>query len=218
MQARFLVMEGVDGSGKTTQAEALLAWMRSLGRDPVHLREPGSTQMGERLRSLLLDPQREPCSPRTEALLFFAARGELLRQEVAPALAAGRDVLCERFTPSTLAYQGQDPSDRDFILALDEIVVGVNQPDLVLLLDLPASTSWQRTQSRAGNAELDAMESRGLDFLEQVRTGYLAYAAARAKQSALFDVDGWDRERVQVALRKQLQVRFPNEFPSGTEA
>jgi len=218
MQARFLVMEGVDGSGKTTQAEGLLAWMRSLGRDPVHLREPGSTQMGERLRSLLLDPDREPCSPRTEALLFFAARGELLRQEVAPALAAGRDVLCERFTPSTLAYQGQLPDDRDFILALDEIVVGAHQPDLVLLLDLPADRSWQRTQSRAGNTELDAMEVRGQEFLEQVRTGYLAYAAARPQQSALLEVDGWDRERVQTALRKQLQSRFPNEFAGQIEA
>jgi dTMP kinase len=218
MQARFLVMEGVDGSGKTTQAEGLLAWMRSLGRDPVHLREPGTTQVGERLRSILLDPNRDPCSPRTEALLFFAARGELLRQEVAPALAAGRDVICERFTPSTLAYQGQEPDDREFILALDEIVVGAHQPDLVLLLDLPASRSWQRTRSRAGNAELDAMEARGLDFLEQVRAGYLAYAVARPHQSALLEVDDWDRERVQFALRKQLQERFPKEFAGKIEA
>ena len=218
MQARFLVMEGVDGSEQTTQAEGLFAWMRSLGRDPVHLREPGTTQMGERLRRVLLDPDREPCSPRTEALLFFAARGELLRQEVAPALAAGRDVICERFTPSTLAYQGQDPDDRKFILALDEIVVGAHQPDLVLLLDLPASSSWQRTQSRAGNAELDAMEARGLEFLEQVRTGYLAYAAARSRQSALLEVDGWERERVQTALRAQLMDRFPNEFSEQMEA
>jgi dTMP kinase len=218
MQARFLVMEGVDGSGKTTQAEALLAWMRSLGRDPVHLREPGTTQIGERLRKLLLDPNRDPCSPRTEALLFFAARGELLRLEVAPALAAGRDVICERFTPSTLAYQGQSPDDREFILDLDEIVVGAHQPDLVLLLDLPASRSWQRTQSRAGKAALDSMESRGLEFLERVRAGYLAYAAARPQQSALLEVDGWDRDRVQVALRQQLQSRFPHEFAGQLEA
>jgi dTMP kinase len=212
MQARFLVMEGVDGSGKSTQAEGLLSWLRSLGRDPVHLREPGTTQMGERLRALLLDPDREPCSPRTEALLFFAARGELLRQEVAPALAAGRDVLCERFTPSTLAYQGQTAEDRAFILALDEIVVGAHQPDLVLLLDLPANHSWARTQERAGSRDLDAMEARGLAFLEQVRAGYLAYAAARPQQSVLLEVEGWDRERVQAALRAQLVDHFPSEF------
>jgi dTMP kinase len=218
MQARFLVMEGVDGSGKTTQAEGLLAWMRALGRDPVHLREPGTTPMGEALRGLLLDPDREPCSPRTEALLFFAARGELLRQEVAPALAAGRDVICERFTPSTLAYQGQSPEDRAFILALDELVVGADQPDLVLLLDLPAGRSWERTQSRAGNAELDAMEARGLAFLEQVRAGYLAYAAARPQQSVCLEVDGWDRDRVQTELRAQLMNRFPDEFAHRVKA
>lgn len=218
MQARFLVMEGVDGSGKTTQAEELLRWMRSMGRNPVHLREPGSTQMGEQLRKILLDPQRESCSPRTEALLFFAARGELIGQEVAPALAAGRDVICERFTPSTLAYQGQSAADREFILALDELVVGDCQPDLVLLLDLPAATSWQRTQARADGVDLDGMESRGLRFLEQVRAGYLSYAQARPQQSALLAVDGWSRERVQDALREQLQQRFPSEYSQQTEA
>ena len=212
MAARFLVIEGVDGSGKTTQAEELLAWLRSLGRDPVHLREPGSTQVGERLRALLLDAERDAVAPETEALLFFAARRELLRQEVAPALAAGRDVLCERFTPSTLAYQGQDEAAAEFILALDELVVGAQQPDAVIILDLPVETSWQRTQSRAGQEALDGMEARGRAFLQKVREGYLQYAAARPERSLLLDVDGLDRDTVQQQLRSRLQQHFPAEF------
>lgn len=218
MAARFLVMEGVDGSGKTTQAEGLLAWMRAQGRDPVHLREPGTTQMGERLRAILLDPEREPCSPRTEALLFFAARKELLRREVVPALEAGRDVLCERFTPSTLAYQGQTEADRAFVLSLDELVVGEHQPDAVIVLDLPVATSWKRTHARAGDAALDAMESRGRSFLEAVRTGYRSYADARPSQTLWLDVDELDRAQVQERLRAQLAERFPEDFSAAVEA
>ena len=218
MAARFLVMEGVDGSGKTTQAEGLLAWMRAQGRDPVHLREPGTTQMGERLRAILLDPDRETCSPRTEALLFFAARKELLLREVVPALMSGRDVVCERFTPSTLAYQGQTEADRDFVLALDERVVGEHQPDAVIVLDLPVATSWERAHTRAGENVLDAMESRGRDFLEAVRTGYRSYAKARPDQTLWLDVDGMDRAEVQERLRAQLSERFPQDFSTSVEA
>lgn len=217
MAARFLVMEGVDGSGKTTQAEGLLAWMRAQGRDPVHLREPGSTQMGERLRSILLDPERESCSPRTEAMLFFAARKELLLREVVPALQAGRDVLCERFTPSTLAYQGQTEADRAFVLAMDELVVGAHQPDAVIVLDLPVATSWQRAHARAGAEVLDAMESRGHSFLEAVRTGYRSFAEARPDQTLWLDVDGLNRETVQQRLREQLTERFPQEFDASVQ-
>lgn len=217
MAARFLVMEGVDGSGKTTQAEGLLAWMRAQGRDPVHLREPGTTQMGERLRAILLDPQRESCSPRTEAMLFFAARKELLLREVVPALRSGRDVLCERFTPSTLAYQGQTAEDRAFVLAMDELVVGAHQPDAVIVLDLPVATSWERAHARAGEEVLDAMESRGHAFLDAVRTGYRSYADARPDQTLWLDVDGLDRETVQERLRAQLMERFPQDFDSSVQ-
>ncbi|MBC8406436.1 MAG: dTMP kinase [Planctomycetes bacterium] len=208
MTARFLVLEGVDGSGKTTQANALVAWLRTLGRDPVHFREPGTTPLGERLRKILLEPGRESWHPRSEALLFFAARRELLHCLVQPALQAGRDVVCERFTPSSLAYQGQADADADFILDLDHLVVGPElQPDRVIVLDLPVSESLQRLglrNAKTGKA-MDGMEERGSDFLRAVRKGYLRYAAAREQQTALMDVSGMTAEQVQSQIRADLQ-------------
>lgn len=218
MAARFLVLEGVDGSGKTTQAERLLTWLGELGRDPVHVREPGSTELGERLRALLLDPTRERCSMQSEALLFFAARAELLQQKILPALEAGHDVLCERFTPSTLAYQAHTPVEQDFVLALDRVVVGDHQPDLVLLLDLPAEVSAARAEARAGDDALDGMEARGLAYLEAVREGYLGYARARSEQSVVLNVEGADREAVQQHLRHTLVERFPHEYSMEASA
>jgi dTMP kinase len=208
MAARFLVLEGVDGSGKSTQATALLGWLKQMGRNPLHLREPGTTRIGESLRQLLLEPGRESWHPRTEALLFFAARRELLRQQVQPALEAGRDVLCERFTPSTLAYQGQLDDDAAFVLALDHLVVGHElQPDLVLILDLDPTESLRRAGARANSdgAPLDAMEERGLGFLQTVRQGYRRYAQERPQQSYLLDVTGLDPEQVQLKLRQRLE-------------
>lgn len=208
MTARFLVLEGVDGSGKTTQAKALVSWLQDLGRNPVHFREPGTTALGERLRAMLLEPGRESWNPRSEAMLFFAARRELLLKEVRPALEAGSDVVCERFTPSSLAYQGQDPADADFILELDRIVVGDMQPDRVLLLDLPVSESLQRIglrQEQTGESA-DGMGERGADFLRAVRQGYLRYAEARPNQTTLLNVSGMDAEAVENAIRQDLEA------------
>ncbi len=208
MTARFLVFEGVDGSGKTTQAKALVAWLEKLGRNPVHLREPGTTALGERLRAILLEPGRESWNPRSEALLFFAARRELLLKQVRPALEAGQDVVCERFTPSSLAYQGQADADADFILELDRLVVGELQPDRVIVLDLPVSESLGRMglrQKQTGESA-DGMEERGVEFLRSVRKGYLRYAEARPSQTALLDVSGMDALTVEQAIRSDLEA------------
>ena len=148
MRGKFLVFEGMDGCGKTTQAQLLVAWLESKGRSPLHIREPGTTPAGERFRNLLLDPTREPWDPATEALLFFASRRELLLQEIQPALEAGKDVICERFTPSTLAYQGTSPELAEFVLALDQIVVPEElQPDHVLILDLEPEEALRTYQA-----------------------------------------------------------------------
>ncbi len=192
--ARFLVLEGVDGSGKTTQAGRLMAWLQAQGRDPLHLREPGSTAFGEGVRRLLLDPDLQQRDPRSEALLFFAARRALLLQQVQPALAAGRDVVCERFTPSTLAYQGGAPADARFILALEELVVEAElRPHKVLILDMDPAESLARASQRA---PADGFEQRGLEFLRRVRQGYLAYAAAHPQRVELLPVDGLDAAAV----------------------
>lgn len=175
----------MDGCGKTTQAEKLKAALKADGRDPLHLREPGSTGLGEGLRAMLLDTKREDWDPRSEALLFFAARNQLLRELVAPALAASRDVVCERFTPSTLAYQGQTPELRQWVLDLHRLVVAEQRPDCVFILDLDAEESFARVGGDTGH---DSFESRGVSFQQKVREGYLAYAEAFPKTSKVISV------------------------------
>lgn len=202
MRGRFLVLEGPDGCGKSTQAGRLVARLAAAGRRPLHLREPGTTPVGERLRGLLLDPGRERWDPRTEALLFFAARSELLRAVVAPALAEGRDVVCERFTPSTLAYQGQTPELEAFVLALDALVVPPElQPDRVIVLDLAAREALGRAGDRSA---ADGFEARGTAFQERVRNGYRRYAEVRSDHTLLIPVAGLDPDQVEQRIAAGL--------------
>ncbi|MBL7007834.1 MAG: dTMP kinase [Planctomycetes bacterium] len=203
MRGSFVVFEGPDGCGKSTQALRLVRRLEAAGRRPLHLREPGTTPVGEALRELLLAPDRGAWDPRTEALMFFAARSELLRSEVAPALAAGRDVVCERFTPSTLAYQGQTEELERFVLELDQLVVaGELQPDRVLILDLDPRESLARAGERGA---ADGFEARGAGFQERVRRGYLRYAEARPERTAVVVVDGLDPDQVEARIAAALE-------------
>ncbi|MCX8266253.1 MAG: dTMP kinase [Planctomycetota bacterium] len=175
MTAKFWVFEGMDGAGKSTQAGLLFDKLASEGRNPIHVREPGTTTLGESLRNMLLDANREDWHQRSEALLFFAARNELLRKQIAPALAAGRDVICDRFTPSTFAYQAKDDSDFDFIAGIHRLVVeDIAQPDGVIIFDCEPETSYQRVSE--GEAP-DGFENRGIDFQRKVRRNYQQFYA-----------------------------------------
>lgn len=175
---RFLVLDGVDGCGKSTQAERLVqALGERTGREVVHLREPGSTPLGEGLRALLLarDPELAgPHAPRpaAEALLFTAARRQMLEERVAPALARGAHVVCERFHASTFAYQAvAGDVDEERLLALLSTWAGTPRPDLVVLLALePAVAAARRGASR------DRIEDRGPAFQEAVAGGFRRYA------------------------------------------
>ena len=175
MTAKFWVFEGMDGAGKSTQAGLLFDKLASEGRNPIHVREPGTTTLGESLRNMLLDANRESWHQRSEALLFFAARNELLRQQIAPALAAGSDVICDRFTPSTFAYQAKDDSDFDFVAGIHRLVVeDIAQPDGVIIFDCEPETSYQRV----GEGEApDGFENRGIDFQRKVRSNYQQFYA-----------------------------------------
>jgi dTMP kinase len=171
-RGRFVVLDGIDGCGKSTQAERLAAALESwTGRAPLHLREPGSTAAGERIRELLLSTELE-IVPGCEALLFAAARRQTLEELVAPALADGRDVVCERFHASTYAYQaaggGLDPDAvRDLLRAwADEPA-----PDLTVILDLDLDEALRR-RGPAG----DRIEAKGREFLARVADGYRAWS------------------------------------------
>jgi len=193
-RGRFYVLDGVDGCGKSTQAERLVARLRSLGREVEHLREPGSTAVGERLRGILLDRELDP-GPATELLLFAAARRQMLDERVTPALEAGRDVVCERFHPSTFAYQSAGGGlDEDEVLALLERWAGRPAPDRTLVLELEVP----RAIARRGAAS-DRIEALGEGFLERVAEGYRRYAGRVAGVSLVSASGGVDEVAERVA-------------------
>lgn len=170
-RARFITFEGIDGAGKSTQIDFVAAWLRERGVDVVVTREPGGTAIGEALRELVL---QQPMSARTETLLVFAARAQHLDELILPALAAGRWVVCDRFTDATYAYQsGGRGVPEAAVEALERWVHPDLQPDLTLLFDVPPEVAAQRlSAARAA----DRFEAERLDFFARVRTAYLERA------------------------------------------
>jgi dTMP kinase len=168
MRGKFITLEGVDGAGKSTVIPWIERRIREKALDLLVTREPGGTEVGEQLRRILLN---EPMSARTETLLMFAARQEHIVQVIEPALAAGRWVLCDRFTDATFAYQGagRGINDQD-IAVLERWVQGELQPDLTLLFDLPVDIA--RARSHAARSP-DRFESERMEFFTRVRAGYL---------------------------------------------
>lgn len=195
----FLVLDGIDGCGKSTQAVRLCERLESEGRPrPLHLREPGSTGLGEALRGHLLDSDWE-LSPSVEVLLFASARRQLLDECVTPALAEGRDVVCERFHASTYAYQGHAGAlEPDVLMGLLEGWANTPRPHAEWVLSLPVSTAHARR-----GADRDRIERRGLEYQERVAEGYAAYVERVPHASAVdaerdpdaVAADLWERTR-----------------------
>jgi dTMP kinase len=170
----FITMEGGEGVGKSTNMAFLESHLREHGVDLVVTREPGGTSLGEDIRQLLLQLRDEPVSAMTELLLIFAARAQHLSERIAPALAAGKWVLCDRFTDATYAYQsGGRGMDMDVVSRLEELVQGSLRPDYTLLLDAPVSLGMERAR---GRGELDRFEQEDMEFFERVRASYLQLA------------------------------------------
>ncbi|QDU84905.1 Thymidylate kinase [Planctomycetes bacterium Pla163] len=176
----FVVLDGVDGCGKSTQAERLARVLEEEGPGGcVHVREPGTTALGEALRALLLDG-REDLDAGTEALLFAAARRHLLVSEIEPALAAGKDVVCERFHASTYAYQGVAGGlGAATVLDLLGTFADRPAPDLELVLDLDPASAGERR-----GADSDRIEAKGLDFQRRVAAAYREYTAEPGRTRA----------------------------------
>jgi dTMP kinase len=188
----FITFEGIEGSGKSTQLARLEDALRAAGRDPLVTREPGGTALGRTLRAALLDPRVEAraVSPLTEAILMVADRHEHVARVVAPALAAGRIVLCDRHADSTVAYQGGGSGvDRATLVALNKIATGATRPGLTLLFDLPVEAALGRMAERAGRAGAapDRFEAETRAFHERVRAAYLELAAAEPARIVVVD-------------------------------
>jgi dTMP kinase len=175
MKGKLLVFEGPDGTGKSTQATRFKAYLKSRGSDPLHIREPGSTPLGERVREILITPCKDgeaDITPEAEMLLYMACRSQLFRTVIRSALEQGRWVILERSYYSTFAYQGFGLGlDPEMILELGAWVCQDIEPARVILLDMPVEVGLARLTGRK-----DRIEGRDLEFHEQVRSGYQTLA------------------------------------------
>jgi dTMP kinase len=197
----FITLEGPEGAGKTTNREFLAERLRAAGRQVLLTREPGGTPLAERIRELLLTPSDEPMASDTELLLMFAARAQHLEQVIRPALAAGKVVLCDRFTDATYAYQGGGRGlSEERIAVLETFVQGDLRPDLTLVFDLPVEVGLARAAARG---RLDRFEQEGREFFEAVRQAYLRRAARYPERYRVIDA-GQPLDQVQQQLERLL--------------
>ena len=196
---RFITLEGIEGAGKSTVALALRAELEGRGLDVLLTREPGGTPLAESLRELLLRKGGEVLSPAAETLLMFAARAVHLDNAIRPALAAGRWVICDRYTDASYAYQGGGRAVSTALI--DQLAAAVHAdlwPDRTLLLDLPVSTGLERAKSRPGAP--DRFESEQRSFFERVRAAYLQRAAREPQRIRVIDGQGSAAAVVAAAL------------------
>ncbi|BAV33687.1 thymidylate kinase [Sulfuricaulis limicola] len=181
----FITLEGGEGAGKSTNLAFIHQWLQRAGHAVVVTREPGGTELGERVRDILLHSRELHITPETEMLLMFAARAEHLAKVIRPALAAGKAVLCDRFTDATYAYQGGGrglPAER--IASMETRVQGDLRPDLTLLLDLPVEAGRERAGQRGAP---DRFERENNEFFSRVRETYLARARAEPARMRIID-------------------------------
>lgn len=182
---KFITLEGGEGVGKTTNLAVLEHTLQSAGIEFIKTREPGGTPLAEQVRELLLAKRDEAVDPTAELLLVFAARAQHLNTVIKPALAAGKWVLCDRFTDATYAYQGAGRGlSLTTIAALEQLVQNELQPDMTFLLDVDVQIGLARAGSRG---EADRFESEAINFFERVRAMYLSRASAQAERFRVID-------------------------------
>lgn len=186
-QGRFISFEGIDGSGKSTQARLLSEHLRQRGEDVILTREPGGSQGAEEIRRLVLEGAGDRWSPETELLLFTAARRDHLERVILPATASGKTVICDRFADSTRIYQGVGRGDlRHKVDALHDLMIG-REPDLTFLIDMQPERGLERALSRGGGE--DRFENFGAALQSRMRQGFLELAAQNPSRIVVIDGD-----------------------------
>ncbi|MHC4106715.1 MAG: dTMP kinase [Planctomycetota bacterium] len=203
LAGRFIVFDGPDGSGKTTQFARFVRYCRDAGIDVCEVREPGGTTIGEQIRTILLNPDNTEMSLRCETMLYMASRAQLVEERIRPALERRQLVIADRFLSSTIAYQGAAGGmSEPEILAVGNVAVGSIWPDLTIIIDVD-----ERVAARRLHPLLDRMEKKGLEFHRRVRAGFLAQAQAQPRKHLV--VDGTtDAESVFAAVLNGVAERF----------
>ncbi len=212
MCALFITFEGPDGSGKSTHLRRAGAWLGGEGVEARCTKEPGGTPVGDAIRAVFLDPRWGQLDGRVEALLVFASRRQHLLEVIEPTLAAGRHVLCDRFTDSSRVYQGVGRALGDeWVAALDRLATGGRRPDHTLLFDLTPEAAFARGRSagRQSRGDVDRIDAEGLAFYRTIREAYLELARGEPGRFHLIDSSGAVEDtwpQVEATLRQLLGV------------
>lgn len=204
-RGQFITVEGTEGVGKSTNMDFIESWLKRAGKELVITREPGGTELGEKLRAVLLDAKEQSMCDDTELLLMFAARAQHLNEVIQPALDAGKWVLCDRFTDSTYAYQGGGRGiELSRIAQLETWVQGDRRPDMTLILDLPIDVGLERAGKRSAP---DRFELEKHDFFNKVRDTYLSRAATNPERYQVIDASpsiSDVQQSIQTVLKKMV--------------
>ncbi len=203
----FITFEGPDGSGKSTQIQALYSALAEEGYPVLLVREPGGTDIGDQIRTVLHDVSNVGMLPNTEVLLYSASRAQLVGRVIRPALDAGKLVLCDRYAESTMAYQGYGHQfDLELLKAITAFATGGLRPDLIVYLDIDVEEGLRRKQEAflRGTSEWNRMDQKELDFHRRTRSGYLELARAEPKRWFVLDATE-SVDSLKVLIRERVE-------------
>ena len=206
----FITFEGPEGSGKTTQIELLRGYLEEKGYSVLATREPGGTSIGDQIRAILLAPRNTEMLPASEALLFSAARAQIVNQVIRPHLTRGGIVLCDRYADSTLAYQGYGHGlDLETLHTITALATGGLKPDLTVYLDIDVEEGLRRKLAahKASNSEWNRIDRQAMAFHRRVRDGYLRMAATEPGRWLVIDATQ-DLEAIQALIRAGVEAKL----------